>query len=107
MICDRVAIINKGGIVQEGALDQLLAGSVEVDMVVEGITQPILDKLSALGSELKVEGIRISLCLRESGDIPCLAEAVVNNGGKLFSLNTRQNSLEDLFIDLVKEGGRG
>lgn len=106
MICDRVAIISKGEIVEEGALGKLLAGAVEVDMVVEGITQKMLDDLTAKSSSVKVEGSLIRLCLRETEDIPILADVVVNSGGRLFSLNTRQNSLEDLFVDLVTEGGR-
>jgi len=104
MICDRVAIINKGRIVTEGALRELLAGAVEVEMQVESISQKMLDELSALCGSYKVEDSLIRLSLRNDGDIPALAEAVVRNGGKLFSLNSRQNSLEDLFINLVKVG---
>jgi ABC-2 type transport system ATP-binding protein len=104
MICDRVAIINKGKIVTEGALGDLLAGTVEVEMQVEGLSAPMLDELSALCVSFKVEGSQIRLSLNNNGDIPALAEAVVRNGGKLFSLNARQNSLEDLFVDLVKVG---
>jgi ABC-2 type transport system ATP-binding protein len=105
MVCDRVAFINKGSIVTEGSLDKLLAKTVEVEMRVDGISQKMLSELSVLSSSLKVEGNLIRLCLRDMADTPVLAEAVVNNSGKLFSLNTRQNSLEDLFIDLIKEGG--
>lgn len=107
MICDRVAIINKGSIVKEGAMGSLLAGAVEVDIAVEGISQKMLDELSALSISLKVEGSIIRLCLKETEDIPVVAEVVVNSGGRLFSLNTKHNSLEDLFVELVKEGGRG
>lgn len=105
MVCDRVAFINKGCIVSEGSLDNLLANTIEVDMRVEGISEKMLGELSILSSSLKAEGNLIRLCLRDMADTPVLAEIVVNNGGKLFSLNTRQNSLEDLFIELVKEGG--
>lgn len=104
MICDRVAIINKGRIVAEGALGELLAGAVEVEMRVEGISQKMLDELSTLCASFKAEGSLIRLSLKNDGDIPALAEAVVRNGGKLFSLASRQDSLEDLFIDLVKVG---
>ncbi len=107
MICDRVAIINKGRIVTEGALEDLLAGAVEVAMQVEGISQKMLDELSALCVSFKIEGSQIRLSLKNNGDIPALAEVVVRNGGKLFSLNSRQNSLEDLFVDLVKVGDEG
>ncbi|TEB11482.1 ABC transporter ATP-binding protein [Pelotomaculum propionicicum] len=104
MICDRVAIINKGRIITEGALAELLAGAVEVEMQVEGLSAQLLDELSALYGSYQVEGGLVRLSLKNNEDIPALAEAVVRNGGKLFSLNARQNSLEDLFIDLVKVG---
>jgi ABC-2 type transport system ATP-binding protein len=69
MICDRVAIIKKGIIVKEGAMGNLLAGAVEVDMRVEGITQEMVNKLSLLGGPLKVEGSLIRLSLRK----PCIS----------------------------------
>jgi ABC-2 type transport system ATP-binding protein len=106
MVCDRVAFINNGSIAAEGSLDKMLANTVEVDMRVEGISQKMISELSLLSSSLKVEGNLIRLCLRDMADAPVLAEVVVNNRGKLFSLNTRQNSLEDLFIELIKDGGR-
>lgn len=104
MICDRVAIINRGRIVAEGSLGDLLAGAVEVEMQVEGISQKMLDELSVLCGSFEVKGSLIRLSLRNNEDIPALAETVVRNGGKLFSLNAKQNSLEDLFVDLVKVG---
>ncbi|HOV79485.1 MAG TPA: ABC transporter ATP-binding protein [Bacillota bacterium] len=104
MICDRVAIINKGRIAAEGSLAELLAKTVEVEMQVEGLTAEIVTKLSALGSSLKIDGrlVRISLDGREG--IPALAEAVVSGGGRLFSLEPRHSSLEDLFVELVRGG---
>jgi len=63
MICDRVAIINKGRIVAEGALEDLLAKTVEVEMRVEGLTPSALAELSARSRSVAVDGrlLRLSL----------------------------------------------
>jgi ABC-2 type transport system ATP-binding protein len=106
MICDRVAIINKGSIVASGSLEKLLAGTVEVEMQVEGLTPQILAELSARSRSMDVEGRLVKLSLGSREEIPPLAEAVVKNGGRLFSLESRHSSLEDLFVDLI-QGGAG
>jgi len=106
MICDRVAIINRGRIVAEGTLEKLLAKTVEVEMRVEGLTPQTLAELSARSNSVAVEGQLVKLSLGDREEIPALAEAVVRNGGRLFSLESRHSSLEDLFIDLIQGGGR-
>ncbi|OPX91450.1 ABC transporter ATP-binding protein [Pelotomaculum sp. PtaB.Bin117] len=104
MICDRVAIINKGKIVAGGTLDELLAQTVEVEMQAEGLTRPALAELAALSKKIAVEGRYVNVVLEHSGQIPALAEAVVKNGGRLYSLGAKHNSLEDLFVDLIQRG---
>lgn len=101
--CDRVAIINKGKIAAEGTLDELLGSNVEVEMQVEGLTKQMLDELSARSKSLAVNGDLLKLYLGGRDEIPALAEVVVRHGGRLFSLETKHNSLEDLFVNLVQE----
>lgn len=105
MICDRVAIINKGRIVAGGSLCELLANSIEVEMQVEAQSSEMLADLSSISRSVTVEGRIVRVSLRGKEDIPALAEAVVRNGGKLFSLEARQKSLEDLFVDIIREEG--
>lgn len=105
MICDRVAIINQGRIVAGGNLEELLASTVEVEMRVEGLTQQMLAEFSARCRSVAVDGQLVKLSLGDREEIPALAEAVVRNGGRLFSLESRHSSLEDLFIDLIRGGG--
>lgn len=107
MICDRVAVINKGRIVAEGKLEEMLARTVGVELQVEGQTPRMMEELSALGQNLYVNGRLIRISLNEGIDISALAEAVVKNGGRLYSLRPGQASLEDLFIDLIRNEERG
>lgn len=103
IMCDRVAIINKGKIAAAGTLDNLLGGAVEVDMQVEGLSEQMLAELSDRCKSLTVTGSLIKLSLAARDEIPGLAEAVVKHGGRLFGLESRHKSLEDLFVKLVQE----
>lgn len=105
MICDEVAIINRGRIVAGGRLADLLACSVEVVMEIGGISPEILDRLSTLGRMLAVDGPRVRLALESRDKIPATARAIVETGGLLYRIEPRQNSLEDLFMDLVQKEG--
>ncbi len=105
MICDRVAIINKGEIVASGILEELLAKTIEVEMQVEGLTQQILNEISTFSRTISVNGRLVKISLGSKEEIPALAEVVVRNGARLFSLESRHSSLEDLFVDLIQGGG--
>ncbi|OPX88501.1 MAG: putative ABC transporter ATP-binding protein YbhF [Pelotomaculum sp. PtaB.Bin104] len=104
MVCDRVAFINQGKIVASGTLAELAAQTVEVELQAEGLTQAALAELASRSSSLKTEGRLVRVTLKEREQIPAIAEAVVRNGGRLFSLNVVHNSLEDLFVDLMQSG---
>ena len=105
MICDQVAIIHKGRIISTGVLEEMLSGAVVVEVQVEAQTPQMLSEFSALSRKMTVDGSRIRLSLNDRKDVGSLAGIVVRNGGRLFSLKAVQGSLEDLFIDLIQEGG--
>ena len=105
MICDQVAIIHKGRIISTGVLEEMLSGAVEVEVQVEAQTPQMLSEFSELSRKMTVDGSRIRLSLNDRKDVGSLAGIVVRNGGRLFSLKAVQGSLEDLFIDLIQEGG--
>ncbi|RJQ29315.1 MAG: ABC transporter ATP-binding protein [Peptococcaceae bacterium] len=103
MICDRVAIIRKGRIAAEGSMDKLLEGEMEVDVEVAGRT-PELDKaLREIALAVNWCGEKGKITIKNKEDIARLAELIVLKGGRLHALTPRQRSLEDLFVDLVRE----
>lgn len=115
MVCDHVDIINHGKIVAGGKLEDLLARNVEVQMEIEGANQAMLDELARsshgvnAGVDVSVgsKGNLVTLSLDSRDAIPALVEAVTRNGGRLFDLQTKHRSLEDLYVSLIKgEGGR-
>lgn len=102
MICDRVEIINEGQIILGGTLEELLNKTLEVDMVIEGMTDALFNKLSGLSQSIHLDGQHLELTLNNRLDIPRLADEVVKHGGQLYSLTSRHTSLEDLYVNLIQ-----
>lgn len=102
MICDTVAIINKGEIVAQGALSELLAPTVQVEMEIEGPTPALEAALAAGGRAISKNGNTLRITVQDRREIPQLARLVVEHGAALYRLEGVQRSLENLFVDVVE-----
>ncbi len=105
MICDRVEIINRGRIIAGGPLRELLAESVQVEIQVQAMSEPLYNELRFLAKSINVDNAVVNLTLASREEVPSIAAAIVKHGGKLYSLEVKHRSLEDLFVDLIEEGG--
>ncbi len=102
MVCDQVAIIDHGKVIATGGLQELLGTGLEVEVEAEGVTPAALAELRSISPSVATENGRVLLRLGEREEIPRVAEAIHRHGGKLYSLNRRRGSLEDLFIRVVE-----
>lgn len=105
MVCDHVSIIDHGKILKTGPLDELLSGPVNVQLEVEGVTQGMLDELAAIGHDVAARYRSVTVSVDSRDAIPQLVDVVSRNGGRLFALETRHGSLEDLYVSLISKGG--
>lgn len=55
-----------------------------------------------MGSGLQVKRDLVTLQVQGAEDVPALAAAVVRAGRKLYSLEPRRNTLEDLFVEIIE-----
>lgn len=101
-VCDRLAIINKGRVVRQGNLSELLAGELEVDLRLGNPTPPLLEALGRLSQSITADGSTVTVRVGREESIPPLAEAVVEHGGKLLALTPRRSSLEDYFVQVIE-----
>jgi len=102
MICDRVAIIVNGEIISQGKLDDLISEKVLfTEIILSGIRD---HKLKGLGDVLSSPGGRILLKVYEEERIDQVLRLVQSEDGKIHSLIPRTETLEDLFVDMVKRG---
>ncbi|HLB12789.1 MAG TPA: ABC transporter ATP-binding protein [Dehalococcoidia bacterium] len=104
-VCDRVAIINKGSVVRQGALSELLSGDLEVDLRLANLTPELLEALGRLSSQVKTDGSVVTVRVAREETIPLLAEAAVQGGGRLLALTPRRSSLEDYFVQVIEGSG--
>jgi ABC-2 type transport system ATP-binding protein len=106
-MCDRVAILNRGRLIEAGRLSEILQSrSAEVEVVVSGVSDMTLAELRALAVEVvpTPEGARVRL--QSEREVERVLTIVHLAGGRLISVNPMRESLEDLFVREVGESSR-
>lgn len=106
MVCDSAAIINKGGVIKSGKMEEILADKITLEIHAENITDETLSSLSKIGSNLQHRNDILMLDIKCNDDIPVIASTIIQNGGRLFELAPHRESLENIFISLVKGSER-
>jgi ABC-2 type transport system ATP-binding protein len=105
MICDRVAILYKGRLIDVGSMNQLLSAKTEqYELVVSGLSKAESGKIEAGAKKvLAIQGQTLLIY----GDESAVQEAMrhtIHAGGKIESMSPRKESLEDYFIRQVGGG---
>jgi len=103
--CDRVAIIEKGRLVAEGALGELLEQTDLVEAELDSVTDKITKALGEIAAGVSVEGNKVSLNMKPGKTSLDVSKIVTGAGGNFKSLVTHRLKLEDLFIKLVAGEG--
>jgi ABC-2 type transport system ATP-binding protein len=116
MVCDQVAIIDRGQVVRQGPLKELIGKSLEIEVRVadaphslSGILAqrwPLLTRHSesietfSAPTPEGVETLRFSV--DDEAEAGQIADAVVRGGGTLLALIPHHKTLEDLFVQSVE-----
>lgn len=104
-LCDRVAVLVGGKRVQEGGVRELLAArSAAVEVTVEGLSQPAVESLAIPLDSIQQVGQQLLLRTGPQNK-DRLVNAVLERGGRINQLQLVHFSLEDLFLDTLKEAG--
>lgn len=107
-MADRIGVINKGEIIlveEKNTLMQKL-GEKRLTLHLKQEIESIPSALSAFSLELKNAGKDLVYTYdahQESSDITALLDAVEAAGLTFMDLETKQNSLEEIFVNLVKK----
>ncbi len=108
LLCDQAAIILGGRIVEHGYLGELLGQEVEgVDLVVEGIGEPLHAELSGMARRSVVQGSRFLFELADESEAEKALDRVRGSGGRVCSLVPRRRRLEDVLVRYIERDGRG
>jgi len=110
-VCDRVAILNRGDLVAVGRIGELLAGSREMELTVQGANGSLGGHIAAIPGATIHHGTDATvIVVPEQRYIYPIIDLVRETGGHIVSLGAKRERLEDLFVKLVGAGaptGRG
>lgn len=102
MICDRVAIIVNGEIINQGTLHELVSEKIFfTEVVLSGVEDK---ECEGLGECISRGRGRMLLKVFKQENVEKVLELVQSRKGKIHSLIPRTETLEDLFVEMVKQG---
>ncbi len=103
MTCDEVAILNRGVVVRQGKLSELLTFSSTVEMQVENINPDLMAAIHHISPSVSVNETHIIAWVDSEERAADLAAAVVDHGGRLLSLIPKRETLEELFVRVIEK----
>jgi ABC-2 type transport system ATP-binding protein len=114
VLCDRVAILNRGRLSETGRLEELReragSGQHRIEITVAGTSADQLSSAFAsplTGAEVTptAGGARVEVA--DERDVDAVLAALRRAGGRLVSVQPVRQSLEELFVREVEEKGQG
>ncbi len=100
MICDRVAVIVGGLILNQGPLHELVSEKILFTEIALSEIDP--GPLAGMGEIVSVHGGRVLLKVYDEAEVESVLALVQAKKGRLHSLIPRTETLEDIFVGMVK-----
>jgi ABC-2 type transport system ATP-binding protein len=105
-LCDRVGILNKGRLVEVGAVSEILDVSVrEVEVVAENVSQALEDEIRGKSKALRRIGERCEISFADPERFERLLPVLIDGGARLVSVNRVKQTLEDHFVREISTAG--
>jgi len=104
-VCDRIAVVDRGRVVYEGRLADLIHTGPHLRITVDRVDAELLTAVGRYGVLDDVTATTVLLRVPDFAVAPAVASAVVHGGWRLAALVPVRQSLEDAFLALVEQGG--
>ena len=103
-LCDRVAILKQGRLLETGKLSDILQGrSRAFELRAGHLNDAALAELRTLSAELQTTPTGAQLRLADEVEVAKVLAVLQQHGGQLVSVNPVRESLEELFVREVSE----
>jgi ABC-2 type transport system ATP-binding protein len=102
-VCDRVAIVDHGRVLESGRIDDLL-GQPSVRVRSTDLAAADVAELRRFGRVAVGEDGWLTVAGMEPERVPDLVAAIVGAGGRVHAVESGRSTLEDLFMHLVGAG---
>lgn len=104
--CDRVGFIKHGRVIEIRSLRNDSSAGITLEVRASGISQSALAALNGFASSVRADGDVLKLTLFNSDAVPEIVSHLVSAGARIYSVTSRQDSLEELFLRILgSEGG--
>jgi ABC-2 type transport system ATP-binding protein len=101
-ICDRLAVVDHGRVIATGTMSQILGHDGAVRVRVTGLPTAGRAALGQFGN-LEDEGEWLTFRGLSPDRVPELVSEIVGQGGRVYAVEPRHETLEDRFLQLLKE----
>ncbi|MBX6350815.1 MAG: ABC transporter ATP-binding protein [Clostridia bacterium] len=105
-VCDRVAVIDRGRVLREGPLGDLLLARLRLVVEAEPVGDELVRELGRWGRVLRAEGAgsrRIEMEVGEREAVAEVARLLTSAGARLYRLEPRGESLEEFFLEALRD----
>lgn len=103
LVCDRVAIVNKGSLLKEGTIADFTSGSTTYIVGVEGtLPQPLMDEARALVISLSPHPGGVTINAPKTADLTRGIDLLRRHNVTITSIQRDKATLEESFLDLLK-----
>jgi ABC-2 type transport system ATP-binding protein len=103
-VCDRIAVVDHGRVIATGTMAQILGTDGAVRVRATGLNASSRVALQTYGS-LEDEGEWLTFRGMSQDRVPDLVNEIVRQGGRVYAVEPRHETLEDRFLQLLKEQG--
>jgi len=101
-VCDRLAVVDHGRVIATGTMSQILGQDGAVRVRVTGLAAASRTALGEFG-KLEDEGEWLTFRGLHPDRVPQLVSEIVRQGGRVYAVEPRHETLEDRFLQLLKE----
>jgi len=99
MLCDRIAIVQRGEVVARGTLDELLRRDVRrVRIQLEDVTPALKQRLVARGLGLREQERTLHVTIEGDREVNPLLSEILSEGASVIEVEPERETLEELFV---------
>ncbi len=103
MICDRAAVLNKGGVLKMGTIPELTTTQLKYEIqVAPPITDEFLVRMRGVSSSIEGKGNILVLTVRHKSDLNSFIDVLRTEGITIEGMTPQKATLEDSFIKLIQ-----
>jgi ABC-2 type transport system ATP-binding protein len=101
-VCDRIAVVDHGRVIATGTMSDILGKDGTVRVRATGLDAVRRRALDSFG-RFDDEGEWMTFRGLSAERVPDLVGAIVNQGGRVYAVEPRHDTLEDRFLELLRD----